>query len=222
MVAIAGLASSTRTDAGVHALANVFHVDVERTSKRKPGCQAKSPVRTLDELHVCEMPAWPTFPSSIDRWGRVNVEEKSCIGLISEGEVSFENPHVPMKGKMALSQGKPCEPEKPELPCQIEDKSSNVKGVFESGHRRQHHCYIVTARARSFEYRRKRGIINRTGQDRTGVGRRSYFSFGYVFLVSGSAPDQGYIAIYINQSDLLRLNKGFSVSVKRLRDYRVF
>eukprot|EP01018_Ginkgo_biloba_P026487 Gb_00592 [translate_table: standard] len=106
------------------------------SSFRATGCQEKSPVITLSELHVCEMPSWPAFPSSIDRRGRVNAEEKSCIGLISEGEVYFENPHVPMEGKMALSQGKSCEPEKPELPCQTEEKISNVREVFESGHRR--------------------------------------------------------------------------------------
>lgn len=29
--------------------------------------QANSPLRTLDELHICEMPAWPCFPSPEDR-----------------------------------------------------------------------------------------------------------------------------------------------------------
>lgn len=37
------------------------------SSFRATGCQANSPLRTLDELHICEMPAWPCFPSPEDR-----------------------------------------------------------------------------------------------------------------------------------------------------------
>jgi len=37
------------------------------SSFRATGCQAKSPLRTLDELHVCEMPVWPCFPSAQER-----------------------------------------------------------------------------------------------------------------------------------------------------------
>ncbi|KAG0556871.1 hypothetical protein KC19_11G085600 [Ceratodon purpureus] len=37
------------------------------SSFRATGCQALSPIKTLDELHVCEMPVWPCFPSPEDR-----------------------------------------------------------------------------------------------------------------------------------------------------------
>ncbi|KAG6543070.1 hypothetical protein Mapa_015566 [Marchantia paleacea] len=37
------------------------------TSFRATGCQAKSPMKTLDELHICEMPAWPCFPALEER-----------------------------------------------------------------------------------------------------------------------------------------------------------
>ncbi|KAK8522378.1 hypothetical protein V6N12_056089 [Hibiscus sabdariffa] len=50
------------------------------SSFRASGCQANSPIRTLDELHVCEVPATPYFPSITEREqnsndGKSNLEE---------------------------------------------------------------------------------------------------------------------------------------------------
>lgn len=42
----------------LYSLCNYVHFDI---------MQANSPMRTLDELHVCEMPAWPCFPSPEER-----------------------------------------------------------------------------------------------------------------------------------------------------------
>ncbi|KAL2622516.1 hypothetical protein R1flu_002721 [Riccia fluitans] len=44
------------------------------SSFRAAGCQAKSPVKTLDELHICEMPAWPCFPSLEERIPRASTD----------------------------------------------------------------------------------------------------------------------------------------------------
>lgn len=53
-----------------------LHVEFSLLLKNKPSLfgimiwlfiQAKSPLRTLDELHVCEMPVWPCFPSAQER-----------------------------------------------------------------------------------------------------------------------------------------------------------
>ncbi|KAE8690761.1 Pseudouridine synthase family protein isoform 2 [Hibiscus syriacus] len=214
---------SSRTDAGVHALSNVFHVDVERISKRKPGevlpphepsvvkravnhflqrndgdisvidvrcvpndfharykaeertyfyrlvsgpepltafekdrvwhvqenldlyamqeackvlvghhdfssfrasgCQANSPIRTLDELHVCEVPATPYFPSTIER---------------EQSNSSSSNSH--------LCSVKP----EVELPINsfsntddVVDSNNGKSTLEEFGVRRRHRCYVV-------------------------------------------------------------------------------
>lgn len=55
------------------------------SSFRATGCQANSPIRTLDELHVCEMPAWPCFPSPEERQqSSQNAETKDLESTTSE------------------------------------------------------------------------------------------------------------------------------------------
>ena len=41
--------------------------------------QALSPMKTLDELHVCEMPVWPCFPSPEDR--KLSPQNSEAIDL---------------------------------------------------------------------------------------------------------------------------------------------
>ncbi|KAH9330474.1 hypothetical protein KI387_002582, partial [Taxus chinensis] len=231
-------ACSSRTDAGVHALANVCHVDVERISKRKPGevknagdmsvvdvrcvpinfharfraqertyyyrilsgkeplstfekdrswhvpedlnlslmqeackvlvghhdfssfrasgCQAKSPIKTLTELHVHEIAAWPAFPSSIDRNGRVDVPDKNHAHLSCEGKANLDKP-LQREGNLSLSREDPMEHKMPVTHCQ---EHENYKGEGLHFGRRRGHCgYVVTARAPSFLYHQRRESI---------------------------------------------------------------
>ncbi|XP_050947251.1 uncharacterized protein LOC103488841 isoform X4 [Cucumis melo] len=45
------------------------------SSFRAAGCQANSPIRTLDELNVCEVASTPYFPTSMERKQRQGKEE---------------------------------------------------------------------------------------------------------------------------------------------------
>ncbi|ERN20023.1 uncharacterized protein LOC18448433 isoform X1 [Amborella trichopoda] len=219
------IAFSSRTDAGVHALSNVCHVDVERISKRKPnellpphepgvvkravnhflqkdggdmmvidvrfvppdfharfmaqertyfyrllsspeplstfekerawhvpedldihamgaacgvlvghhdfssfraaGCQAKSPVKTLDELHVSEVLPSPNFPTAFERTHNNTIEETNA----SKRDAADE-----------------------------EDLNGSRK-CRQFGQRRTHQCYVITARARSFLYHQVRLLV---------------------------------------------------------------
>ncbi|VVA90646.1 unnamed protein product [Arabis nemorensis] len=225
---------SSRTDAGVHALSNVCHVDVERISKRKPGevlpphepdvvqkavnhflqknegdvmvidvrcvpntyharykarertyfyrflsgpdplsilekdrawhipeeldlrsmqeacrvlvgshdfssfrangCQAKSPMRCLDELNVTEVQSTPYFPSITER-GWSNLNNGDPLTCPSQPKMDTDG--------VTTDTG--------------EVVGSTNDDTF--GIRRQHRCYVVTARARAFLYHQVRLLV---------------------------------------------------------------
>lgn len=58
------------------------------SSFRATGCQAISPMKTLDELHVCEMPAWPCFPSPEDR--KLSPQSSEAKDLDNSTSVSMD------------------------------------------------------------------------------------------------------------------------------------
>ncbi|KAL0335274.1 UNVERIFIED_CONTAM: tRNA pseudouridine synthase A [Sesamum radiatum] len=89
------------------------------SSFRAAACQAKSPIRTLEELTVTEVASSPYFPSILER----------------------EQRHYAKSGT--------------DSPC--------IPGAHGFGVRQRHHCFVVTARARSFLYHQVRllvGVLN--------------------------------------------------------------
>ncbi|XP_065869516.1 uncharacterized protein [Euphorbia lathyris] len=105
------------------------------SSFRATGCQAKSPIRTLDELSVTEVPSTPYFPSISERkQNSANGDDFCCH--------KFET-DVP---NTSLS-------------------STNVAGGLPDvvglcfGIRNIHRCYVITARSRSFLYHQVRLLV---------------------------------------------------------------
>uniref|UniRef100_A0A804N6I0 tRNA pseudouridine synthase n=1 Tax=Zea mays TaxID=4577 RepID=A0A804N6I0_MAIZE len=107
------------------------------SSFRAAGCQANSPVRTLDELSVTEVFPFMFFPSSVER---------SELELSNVSLVYSRKPDMESSGKG--SDGS----------C-----TSSVKSDFENGKdfgkRSRHRCFVVTARARSFLYHQVRLMV---------------------------------------------------------------
>ncbi|KAF7803587.1 tRNA pseudouridine synthase A [Senna tora] len=103
------------------------------SSFRAAGCQAKSPIRTLDELSVTEVIPSPYFPSVMDRE--------------QNGEVSDDH------GCLSKS--------KTDISCNsmtsIDKETSKENLGF--GKRRRHRCLVITARARSFLYHQVRLLV---------------------------------------------------------------
>lgn len=103
--------------------------------------QAKSPVKTLDELHVCEMPSWLSYPSErqrsqcVDKSFQVVNEERVCPTSL-EVESADECPKTPRNPILNLNTA---------VVEQTTEKMSKAK-------ERGPHCYVITARARSFLY----------------------------------------------------------------------
>lgn len=97
------------------------------------GVQAKSPVRTLDELNVTEVASTPYFPSLMER-----ERQHNCLAQ--------DNSHAALKA-----------PET-DQPLGSISSDDNGAGCFNGGTdvgfgvRRRHRCYVVTARAHSFLY----------------------------------------------------------------------
>lgn len=86
--------------------------------------QAKSPVRTLDELNVMEVVPTPYFPSIIER-RQANLSQEDAHATLNMSETDMSNTYL------RCSEG-----------------GTDVK----FGMRRRHRCFVVTARARSFLY----------------------------------------------------------------------
>ncbi|KAL3538507.1 hypothetical protein ACH5RR_001873 [Cinchona calisaya] len=108
------------------------------SSFRAAACQAKSPIRTLDELNVTEVVSSLHFPSIKEReQSNSLVEDSSASSLRSESEVS----HVSS------------------ITCQGKIDGSNVEPSQIFGMRKSHRCFVVTARARSFLYHQVRLLV---------------------------------------------------------------
>ncbi|KAG8650290.1 hypothetical protein MANES_07G024000v8 [Manihot esculenta] len=104
------------------------------SSFRASGCQAKSPIRTLDELSVSEVASTPYFPSIVEREKEVLHEEESCCNNFQTDMASGSISDTNMPGA-----------------SYIEDVGFGI--------RKRHRCYVVTARARSFLYHQVRLLV---------------------------------------------------------------
>ncbi|KAJ4851411.1 hypothetical protein Tsubulata_030608 [Turnera subulata] len=114
------------------------------SSFRASGCQAKSPIRTLDQLSVSEMVPTPNFPSTMTK---------------AESNAHGEDPHSCCSKSSTVS---PIESTLVERTAVGSDDGSDLG----FGIRRQHRCFVVTARARSFLYHQVRllvGVIKAAG-----------------------------------------------------------
>jgi len=107
------------------------------SSFRAAGCQANSPMRTLDELTVTEVFPFMFFPSSIER----SEMESSDGSLVYSRTLALESSEKESDGSCSSS-GK-----------------SETENRKEFGSRLRHHCFVVTARARSFLYHQVRLMV---------------------------------------------------------------
>ncbi|KAL2575189.1 hypothetical protein AAZV13_16G002300 [Glycine max] len=105
------------------------------SSFRAAGCQAKSPIRTLDELSVNEVIESPYFPSLMDReqHNKVSGDLRSCPNNSETDIPPTSNPSI--------------------------DKVMASSQDVGFGKRRRHRCLVVTARARAFLYHQVRLLV---------------------------------------------------------------
>ncbi|KAL8520895.1 hypothetical protein ACS0TY_011449 [Phlomoides rotata] len=107
------------------------------SSFRASGCQAKSPVRTLEELNVTEVASSMYFPSKLER-------EQSYCATTSSVSISnnLQVDSTPIAGTSN----------------QLTETSEGGV-VQEFGARKRQRCFVVTARARSFLYHQVRLLV---------------------------------------------------------------
>lgn len=94
--------------------------------------QAKSPIKSLDELTVVEMPLTPSFPSIVDQQ---QITCSSRESLSCSDKIATKSPVAPGNSDQH----------------KIEHSLGEVISQGFGG-RRTHHCLVVTARSRSFLY----------------------------------------------------------------------
>ncbi|XP_057978240.1 uncharacterized protein LOC131164798 isoform X2 [Malania oleifera] len=107
------------------------------SSFRASGCQANSPIRTLDELHVSEVVSTPYFPSIMERQKDNYMVEDSL--LYDDKPENSE----PVGSSITYLNG----------------IGISKFGTNEFGIRKRHRCYVITARARSFLYHQVRLLV---------------------------------------------------------------
>lgn len=108
------------------------------SSFRATGCQANSPIRTLDELHVSEVVPSLYFPSTGER-GPTNAFEQAVVKPSDASQIKPD-----MNGSDTTSDI-------------VARSSTGSSQAF--GQRRSHRCYVITARARSFLYHQVRLLV---------------------------------------------------------------
>ncbi|CAL9778371.1 unnamed protein product [Musa acuminata subsp. burmannicoides] len=121
------------------------------SSFRATGCQAKSPIKTLDELSVAEVLPSLYFPSIMER-----SEMESLNGSLSCSKTSDHELPANYLDTSRMS---------------IQKNSTDCCQGF--GHRSRHRCYVITARARSFLYHQVRlmvGVLKSVGTGEITVG----------------------------------------------------
>ncbi|XP_062175914.1 uncharacterized protein LOC133880960 [Alnus glutinosa] len=107
------------------------------SSFRAAGCQAKSPMRTLDELNIFEAVSNPYFPTITERrQTNLTLEDLHARSNKSESDLSPSS-------------------------ISIDDRARGLNGGTDLGFgiRRRHRCFVVTARARSFLYHQVRLLV---------------------------------------------------------------
>ncbi|KAJ0035562.1 hypothetical protein Pint_25896 [Pistacia integerrima] len=115
------------------------------SSFRASGCQANSPIRTIDELHINEVISTPYFPSNMEREQNNMKREDSCASDSISSATFLPVSSISNSNILGTSNG-----------------GSNL----EFGIRRRHHNYLVKVRARSFLYHQVRlmvGILKSVG-----------------------------------------------------------
>ncbi|KAF2293906.1 hypothetical protein GH714_005574 [Hevea brasiliensis] len=129
---------SSRTDAGVHALSNVCHVDVERISKRKP-----------DEVLPPHEPV--VVRRAVNHFlqkneGDIMVIDVQCVP--ADFHARFKAQERTKHAKFLL-----------DIMISVPSGRLVVSEDLGFGIRRRHRCFVVTARARSFLYHQVRLLV---------------------------------------------------------------
>ncbi|KAG8093466.1 hypothetical protein GUJ93_ZPchr0012g18810 [Zizania palustris] len=180
---------SSRTDAGVHALSNVCHVDVERISKRKPGevlppheaGVVKRAVNHFLQKNECDIMVTDVRCVAPDFHARYKALERTYhYRLLSGSEPLsvFEKTsawHVPenlnvqaMKKACSILVGHHdfssfraagCQANSPMRTLDELTVTEYCKRWTRIGKRLRHRCFVVTARARSFLYHQVRLLV---------------------------------------------------------------
>ncbi|KAK4424419.1 tRNA pseudouridine synthase A [Sesamum alatum] len=109
------------------------------SSFRGAACQAKSPIRTLDELSVTEVASSPYIPTVLER--------EHCINGMED---SFSSSYIPEAVVHPVSSTS-------NHLSKIENSGGAASQGF--GTRKRHRCFVVTARARSFLYHQVRLLV---------------------------------------------------------------
>ncbi|CAM6096870.1 unnamed protein product [Calypogeia fissa] len=120
------------------------------SSFRAAGCQAKSPLKTLDELHVCAMPAFPCFPSPSER----------IPYSITQAQQRETPNHCSSKGHdhcSELGTGLSSPPTSKKIETSGNMQKCNDVATMKSP--TTPHCFVITARARSFLYHQVRLLV---------------------------------------------------------------